>query len=328
MGVTSIDVAKAAGVSQPTVSRALRGDPSVNVQTRERILEIAKRMGYVPSERGRSLSTSSTRRVAMVVDLDNPLWPLLVRSLHDTLEANDLRLTLVAGHGDAVATEEHLLGGGVDGVIMSTVTLTSQAPRALAAREVPLVLLNRVVAGPGTDAAVADDEGGGRLAAEILIEAGHTRLGAIFGPEDTSTGRGRERGFRRGLAAAGIELPEAWVRHGPFDHAHGRRALPELADEGGPTAVFCANDVIAIGAIDAARERGLSVPGDIGIVGFDDLKEAGWRSFDLTTIAVPFDDMVTTAVGMLVERLKGHTGPGRTVVHGVTAVQRGSHLRG
>lgn len=327
MAVTSIDVARAAGVSQPTVSRALRDDPSVSAVTREHIRAVARELGYVLSERGRSLATSSTGRVAMVVDLDNPLWPLLVRRLHDTLDAHGLRLTLVAGHGDASAMEGHLLGGGVDGVIMSTVSLDSPVPEALARGDVPLVLLNRVVEGTMTDAAVADDHAGGTLAAEVLLEAGHIEIGVLFGPPDTSTGRGREEGFRAAVAAAGVPLRPEWVRHGPFHHDYGRRSIPELVGPDGPTAVFCANDIIAIGAMDTARALGVRVPDDVALIGFDDLAEAAWSSFDLTTIAVPFDEMADTAVALLLDRVRGYDGPGRPVVHNVSVVRRGSHLR-
>lgn len=329
MRVTSFDVAKAAGVSQPTVSRALRGDPSVSAATRDRIRQVAEALEYVPSERGRNLSTSSTQRVAMVVDLDNPLWPLLVRRLHDTLEAAGLHLTLDAGHGDAGAMAAQLLGGGVDGVIVSTVALDSPVPEEFARRGVPLVLLNRVTEGAQPDSSTADDRSGGALAAELLLEAGHRDIGALFGPPDTSTGRGRERGFREALDHAGVPLRADWIRHGPFDYGYGRTAIVELTAAGEhPSAVFCANDIIAIGAMDMAGDRGISVPGDLALVGFDDLDQASWSSFDLTTIAVPFDAMVDCAVELLVDRIGGYEGPGRPVVHPVTQVRRGSHLRG
>lgn len=328
MAVTSIDVAKQAGVSQPTVSRALRDDPQVSEQTRARIRRIADEMGYVPSERGRSLSTATTGRVAMVVDLDNPLWPLLVQTIHDELMRRGLRLTLVAGHGDHVSMTDQLLGGGVDGVIMSTVTTSSEMPHTLMQRDVPLVLLLRSLEGLEVDASVANDHDGARQAADVLVEAGHRHVGAIFGPGDTSTGRGREAGFRAGLADAGVELPDGWVHTGPYTHEHGREALLTLVGEDAPTAIFCANDVIALGAYDAAHGAGLRVPDDVALVGFDDLDEAAWSCFDLTTIGVPFGDMVHSAVAMLAERIDGDAGPGRTVVHDVTVVRRSSHRLG
>jgi LacI family transcriptional regulator len=329
LGSTSFDVARAAGVSQPTVSRALRDDPNVAAETRERVHRVARELGYVTSERGRSLSTRSTQRVAMVVDLDNPLWSLLVRGLHNSLARVGLRLSLVAGRGDQHALEAQLLGGGIDGVIMSTVTLASNVPKELDERGVPLVLLNRYTESRAVDASVADDYGGGELAGRVLLEAGHRRLGAVFGPEDTSTGRGRAAGFRAALDAAGITLPDAWTWTGPFDYAHGRTAVLDLFDRRDrPTALFCANDVIAIGVIDEARRLGLSIPEDLAVVGFDDLEEAAWASFDLTTVRVPFGPMLDTAVRLLVERMSGKRGKGEAVVHPVSIAERSSHLLG
>lgn len=330
MGITSFDVARSAGVSQPTVSRALRDDPSVATETRERVRRVAVELGYVPSERGRSLSTRSTGRVAMVVDLDNPLWQLLVRRLHETLAAADLRLTLVASRGDQIDLEGQLLGGGVDGVIMSTVTLDSPVPQQIQDRGLPIVLLNRFLEDTAVAASVADDRGGGALAAGLLLEAGHRDVGAVFGPTDTSTGRGRERGFRQALADANIDLHDDWTWYGPFDHAHGREAMAQLAAmDSRPTALFCANDVIALGAMDAAHHLGLRIPDDVALVGFDDLDEAGWSTFQLTTIGVPFDAMVDSAVQLLVDQIQGRddTEVG-TVVHDVVAVRRTSHLTG
>jgi LacI family transcriptional regulator len=326
--VTSFDVAKLVGVSQPTVSRALRDDPSISVATRELVKQVATELGYVPSERGRSLSTNATRRVAMVVDLGNPLWALLVSRLHEELARADYRLTLVAGSEDTPGLEEQLLGGGVDGVILSTLPLDSSLPVRIHRHGLPLVLLNRTTETFACDAATADDEAGGALAGEVLLGAGHDRLGALFGPPNTSTGAGRERGFRAALAAAGVDLAEHCVRHGPFDYSHGQRTLPQLLrGPDRPTALFCANDVIALGAFDAARRLGLSVPGDVALVGFDDLEQAAWASFELTTIAVPFGEMVRTAVEMLLRRMGGGDGPAQPVVHPVTAVLRLSHLR-
>jgi LacI family transcriptional regulator len=326
--LTSFDVARAAGVSQPTVSRALRDDPSISSATRALVHAVATELGYVPSERGRSLSTNATRRVAMVVDLDNPLWSLLVRQLHQELDAAGYRLTLVAGASETPGLEQQLLGGGVDGVILSTVPVDSSLPERIAEHELPLVLLNRTTERFAGDAAVADDVGGGELAAELLLEAGHRHIGAIFGPPDTSTGAGRERGFRQALAAAGAELPDALVRHGRFDFVSGQTCLLDMLDAPRPPrAIFCANDVVALGAYDAACRRGLSVPGDIALVGFDDLETAAWARFELSTVAVPFADMVRTAVRLLLRRIGGHGGPGEPTVHPVRIVPRRSHLR-
>lgn len=328
MGVTSRDVAREAGVSQPTVSRALRDDPKISVSTRARVAEVAKRLGYVPSELGRSLSTQATKRIAVVADLDNPLWAMLVEQLHDDLSASGYSMTLLAEHGDLPRFERQLLGGWADGVIITSARMSATVPIELARRNVPLVLVNRVARGLKVDAAVADNVQGGRAAAKILIDAGHTRVAALLGPADTSTGRGRERGFRQALAEAGLALPDARVVHGDFDYGFGREALPQLLKgRHRASAIFCANDIIAIGALNRARQLGVDVPSDIAIVGFDDLDQASWPVFDLTTIRVPFGAMVRSAVRRIMARLCGDTSRARVEIHPVTPVLRRTHQR-
>ncbi|GAA4184543.1 LacI family DNA-binding transcriptional regulator [Streptosporangium oxazolinicum] len=326
MKVTSFDVAKAAGVSQSTVSRALRGDPSIGAETVRRVAAVAAELDYVPSERARDLSTRSTRRIAMVVDLDNPLWALLVRRLYDQLAERDYRLTLVAGHGDTQNIESQVAGGGVDGVILSTVSLDSSLPALLRRRGVPAVLLHRYVEGTELDSCVADNRAGGAAAARMLLRAGHRRIGALLGPATTSTGRDREAGFRGLLAEAGVELDETLVRYGRFDFDHGRESVPALMEGAAPpTALFCANDIIALGAMNSAHELGLRVPGDLAVIGFDDLEQAAWPTVALSTVHVPFDDMLHSAVTLLGERIGGWSGAGRLVIHPVTPVERGTH---
>ena len=290
------------------------------------MLEAARALDYVPSARARALSTGATQRIAMVVDLDNPLWSLLVGRLHDELAGRGYRLTLLAGDGDPADVEEHLVGGGVDGVIVSTARIDSLLPATLRRRNVPAVLLHRYVEGSDLDAAVADDRAGGAAAAQVLLDAGHRRIGALLGPDDTSTGRDRAAGFRARLAESGVELPDAWVRSGAFDPAHGAASLAAvLGGSTVPTALFCANDVIAIGALNAAHAAGVRVPGDLALVGFDDLESAAWPIVSLTTIRVPFADMLRTAVTLLLERIGGFDGGGRRVIHPVTPVLRSTH---
>ncbi|MBU2668122.1 LacI family transcriptional regulator [Actinoplanes bogorensis] len=325
--VTSFDVARAAGVSQSTVSRALRNDPNIGSRTVKKVLEAAAALHYVPSSRARALSTGATNRVAMVIDLDNPLWPLLVGRMHDELAGHGYELGLVASHGER-DVETQLADGSVDGVIVSASRLASTLPDTLRGRGIPVVLVQRHSSDPDVDAAVADDAEGGAAAARMLLEAGHERIGALFGPADTSTGREREAGFRRVLTEAGVDLPDRWVRYGGFEMSHGFRSLAEVT--GGrtaPTALFCANDTIAIGALNAAHAAGLRVPRDVALVGFDDIETASWPLVELSTIRVPFDEMLRSAVSLLLERIGGFTGLGRRVVHPVVPVPRSTHLR-
>ncbi|MYW93510.1 LacI family transcriptional regulator [Amycolatopsis rubida] len=329
MSITSHDVARLAGVSQPTVSRALRGDHRVSEATRTRVREAADALGYVPSEAGRSLATRSTHCVGVVVtDLTNPFYPHLIGPLHDTLEQHGYRMMLFAERSEAALETERLLDRSIDGVVLTTAVVGSALPAELVRRGVPFVFLNRETGTNHADAAVVDNEAGGRLVAEELLRLGHADIALIGGPADTTTGRDRELGFRVGLSEAGVGLPRRRVRQGPFDYDTGYAGLLDLWSDGPrPTAVFCGNDVIAIGAMNAARRLGLDIPGELTVIGFDDLPMASWETFDLTTVRHDLDGMAKAAADLLVERLSG-TAPdlaSRRTVFTPALVPRGTH---
>src|SRR3954447_15385058 len=207
MSVTSHDVARLAGVSQPTVSRALRQDSQISAATRARVRAAADQLGYVPSERGRSLSTRSTRQIAMAAHLDNPLYPQLVGPLHDAFAAHGYRMVLLAERGEEIVGDDRLLDGSVDGAVLTTSQLQTPLPLQLHERAVPFVQLNRVSELVDADSVTADNAAGGRGVADLLAAGGHEDVGAILGPLETSSAGERERGFRSGLRAAGLALP-------------------------------------------------------------------------------------------------------------------------
>lgn len=307
-GVTSHDVARLAGVSQPTVSRALREDPRVSLETRERVRRAADRLNYVPSEIGRSLSTRSTKRVAMVADLGNPLYPELMGPVHAALESRGYRMLLFAEdeNGDEAAAYDRLFDRSIDGVILTTTRLGSTLPAALDRRRIPYVMLNRTMPGAEAVSCVADNVGGARQVAAQFLADGHRRIAGLLGPEPTSTARDRERGFRQTLADAGVALPERYVVRDWFTYESGYLGMKRvLAERPAPTAVFCANDHVAIGAINAAAELKVSVPNDVAVIGFDDLPVSRWPIFNLTTVRVPFEAMSEAVVELLVHRMSG-----------------------
>ena len=328
MTITSHDVARLAGVSQATVSRALRDDHRVSEATRERVHQAAAALGYVPSEAGRSLSTRSTHRVGVVVtDLTNPFYPHLIGPLHDELERHGYRMMLFTERSETALDLERLLDRSIDGVVLTTAVLDSALPAELARRELPFVFLNRETGNDKADAAVVDNEAGGRLVAEEIVRLGHRDVGLIGGPSDTTTGRDREFGFRIGLSEAGVGLPQHSVRRGPFDYDTGYRGLLDLmSGDARPTAVFCGNDVIAIGAMNAALHLGIRVPEDVTLIGFDDLPMASWEAFNLTTVRHDLDGMATAAAELLVSRLKdGAERAPRRVTFAPKMILRGTH---
>lgn len=318
MVVTSVDVARLAGVSQPTVSRALRGDPRVSAATRAKVENAVTALGYVPSEAGRSLVTRRTKRIGVVVsDLTNPFYPHLLDPLNRALDRHGFRMIMLTESSGSEVTVDQLVDGSVDGAVLLTSKAGSTLAGELARRQLPFVFLNRESGQGVGDSAVVDDELGGRIAARHLTELGHRRIAGIFGPSDTSTGRGRELGFRLALAEVGVALSGEYARHGDFDFDSGHRAMLELmALESPPTAVFCGNDVVAVGALNAAHAASIDVPANVSVVGFDDIPMAGWEVFRLTTIGHDLDRMATSAVELLIAHIKnkkGHT-IGRTVV--------------
>lgn len=306
MAVTSHDVARLAGVSQATVSRALRDDNRVSAATREKVAEAARALGYVRSEVGRSLSTRSTHQIAMVADLDNALYPRLVAPVHDALMDLGYRMVVFAERGDEMSAYERLLDGSVDGAILTTSELHSSLPHMLHAKGFPFVQMNRVSALIDADSVTADNGGGGAAVGHLLHECGHRRIGAILGPEQASSSRDREAGFRGALDEAGLELPPRRVSRGRFAYEDGSAGFRRIMTQAEPpTAVFCVTDMLAVGALNEARQMGLEVPGDVDIVGFDDLDVASWPCFQLTTVHVDFAQMARLAAQRIVARLSG-----------------------
>jgi LacI family transcriptional regulator, galactose operon repressor len=313
-GVTSHDVARLAGLSQSTVSRALRDDPRVAAATRERVHAAAATLGYVPNALARNLVLRRTRTIGMLVtDIANAHYPNLIAPLHDELAGLNYRMVLFTERLEGNGDQEHLeplIDRAIDGAVLTTTTLDSAIPRELTRQGLPFVLLAREVDGVAVDAAVVDNALGGSLVAAEVVRAGHRRIAAIFGPANTSTGRDRERGFRAGLAAAGVELHDEALRRGAYAVEIGFTAMQELMglDER-PTVVACFSDLVAIGAMNAARTLGLDVPGDVSITGWDDLPVAAWEICQLTTVRQSMNEMARTAARLLVDRIEGRTGP-------------------
>lgn len=322
---TSHDVARLAGVSQPTVSRALRDDPSVSAETRRMVREAADQLGYILSARGRSLSTRTTGQIGIVVsDLGNPFYLQVLDTVHAALSRVDRRMLVLTHDGDDQALLGRLLDGSLDGAILTTTVLASAVPAALARRSLPFALLNRTTDDAPGDTCVVDNVAGARLAGEALVGLGHTRIGALFGPRTTSTGRDREAGLRAVLDEAGVALPIELVRSGPFDFASGVAGVRELLPAR-PTAIFCANDVVALGAFNALRAAGVRVPDDLTLIGFDDIAMAAWEVFQLTTVRQDIERMVQTAADLVLRRVAGRSGPPEHVVLEPTLVERATH---
>ena len=326
MVVTSHDVARRAGVSQPTVSKALRDQRGVSAATRQRVREAARELGYVPSQRGRALATRRTRRIGVVAsELANPFYPALIGPIHDTLSEAGYHTILLTDDASEVDLEP-ILDGSLDGAVLTTCTLDSTIPAELAGRGIPFCLVNRETRATPGDVCVPDNVAGASQVADLLADLGHQRIGVISGPANTSTGSGRLAAFRDQLARRGTALHPERVIESEFSIEAGRRGLERLlraADP--PTAVFCANDVIAVGALNHARAAGIRVPEELSVVGFDDIALSGWELTGLTTVRVEHEVLARSGVDQLLSRIEDADLPIRRTVVPAELVLRGSH---
>lgn len=329
MAITSKDVAREAGVSQPTVSRALSGDTRVAKRTHTLVVEAAQRLGYFPNAAARTLITNRASTVGVVVgDVSNLFFAEQLNALYYGLFDSGYRVVPFQESSDHKEVGEDvvplLLGNALDGVIFTTGRLTSTIPKMLIDKGTPVVLLNRYIEGADVDRVIADNLDGGRLAARHLVELGHRRIGLITGPKNTSTTRDRAQGFGSSLQEFGLRNPKELRRAGLYSYESGYRLCLELLKgEHPPTAIFCANDVIALGALNAAAAVGVEVPEELSLIGFDDLSVSGWEKIGLSTIHQPIVGMAETASRMLVERIElTYNGPPRSEVVPTHLVER------
>lgn len=304
--VSSKDVARLSGVSQPTVSRALRDDPRLTDATKEKVRRAAEQLGYSPNAFGRALATGRSTRVGLLVtDLDNHFFIHVIAAIHDELATLGHELILLTEAAGSERIESRVASLGLGGVILATTTTTSHLPVRLADRSIPFVYFNRVSQLVGADSVHVDPAPAMEEIATALAELGHRQVGAVLGPSTTSTGLAREEALRRSLASHGLALEDARTRRGDFSTQCGQDLAGELLDAGSrPTVIVCGNDDVALGALNAAADRGLRVPEDVSVVGFDDLPIAGWPIVQLATAHYDLDAMARAAARAMVRRME------------------------
>jgi LacI family repressor for deo operon, udp, cdd, tsx, nupC, and nupG len=306
MRVSIKDIAKAAQVSHSTVSRALSDSPLVKAETKTRIQQLAQEMGYSPDAIARSLVTQQTRTVGVVVTtITDPFVAEVVQGVEDTAQENDYSIILASSASEPereLAAVEMLRAKRVDALIVTSSRVGALYLEHLERIGVPVVLVNNhnKQSGRYTFSVSVDNQHGGYLATSHLIERGHRRIGYISGPAGHSDSAERQAGCHQALDEAGIPLDPSLVIPGNGRLDGGERALSTLVDLAErPAAVFCYNDMTAIGMISAARQVGLSIPDDLAVVGFDDIPMAARFCPPLTTIAQPQHDMGRRAMDMV-----------------------------
>jgi len=315
------DIARQAEVSHSTVSRALSDSPLVNARTKARIQRLASEMGYSPDAQARSLVRGRTLTIGVVVTtIADPFVAEVVQGIEST--AQDLGYSVILTSSSyeperEIAAVEMLRSKRVDGVIVTSSRVGAVYLDHLERIGVPIVLINnlREDTGPYTYSITVDNQHGGCQATRHLIEGGHRRIAYVTGRGNYSSDAGRQEGYCQALAGAGITFDPALVLPGNGRSDGGERALLALMGlQDRPTAVFCYNDMTAIGLIQAARRAGLCLPQELAIVGFDDIPFASFVCPSLTTVAQPKFEMGKKAVEMVLE-LVDPSGNGEPTSH-------------
>jgi DNA-binding LacI/PurR family transcriptional regulator len=303
------DVAARAGVSKSLVSLALQGSPKVSEASRVAILAAARELGYRPNRTASSLVQQRTQTIGVhILDLHNPVFAEILDGVQEGVRSHDYSTLLVTGNADPTTERTEiarLLESRVEGLILIAHRLPDDVLAGIA-REVPTVVVTWRTDGiGGLDSVAGDDVAGVQLAVDHLVALGHTRIAHVSGG-DNRIARARRAGYVRAMADQGLD---SLVVDGAFTE-EGGYAGAESAVEGGATALVVGNDLAAIGALAALRDRGLRVPDDISVVGYDGMRLL--ESLDLTTVAQPLADMGRLAADLLMERIAD---PGRASVH-------------
>lgn len=304
--VTSNDVARLAGVSQSTVSRTFGSGAPVSPESREKVLTAGRKLGYKPNVIARSLITQRTNIIGIVMaDFTNPFYPNVLEKFIQKLQDIGRRVLLfnASPDEDIDGMLPLVLQYQVDAVIITSATLSSEMADECVRLGTPVILFNRYVPGANASAVSCDNVAGGRLAADLLLDAGYKRLAYIAGKEHTSTNVDRERGFSDRMREWG---QMEWLREaGAYTYASGYEAASLLLErDDPPEAIFVANDIMALGALDRARELGITVPEELAVIGFDDIPAASWPAYSLTTIRQPVNRMIDATLELLLERIE------------------------
>jgi DNA-binding LacI/PurR family transcriptional regulator len=304
--ITSDDVAKLAKVSQSAVSRTFTPGASVSEKTRSKVLAAAKKLSYRPNAIARTLVTQQSRVIGVVVaHLDNPLYLDVLESLSKRLQREGLHVLLfMADAEDADQILQEILQYQVQGILMASVTLSSGLAEECADLGIPVVLFNRIVPGTHASTVSSDNFGGGQRIGRFLLRGGHEKIAYIAGQEESSTNRDREGGFLSALQDAKFDC---WQREvGNYDFEEAADATRRLMSGSEvPDAIFVASDAMAISVIDTLRnEYDMQLPDDISVVGYDNIPQAAWAAYSLTTVEQQFTAMIRIAVQTLLRQIQ------------------------
>ncbi|MBX7236848.1 MAG: LacI family transcriptional regulator [Caldilineales bacterium] len=306
MPSTVYTVAERAGVSVATVSRVLNNSPKVREKTKARVLKVMEELNYQPNASARGLALNRTEVIALIFpDISGPFYTEVIRGVESEADKNNYNVLIYGTHGKIERGRFlRLLPTKVDGLILMARSVEDKYVFDLHSRKIAFVLLSRQIDGLEADCIMTNNIEGAFAAVEHLLGHGHRRIGFISGPVDSPDSKARFEGYRQALQSHGLPFLPQVVERGDFLQAGGYQAMNRLLDQTDtPSAVFAANDEMALGAIDAVQARGLNIPGDIAIIGFDDIGMASFARPPLTTIRQPMRDLGKLAVRQLLRRI-------------------------
>jgi len=306
--VTIKDIAREVGVSPSTVSRALSDSPLISEKTKQNVRKVAQRLGYERNELARGLVKGSSGAVGLVVaDITNPFFSDIAQGVGEVAHRFGYGVMLCDTAGKANRESDYirlLRRKRVDGLILTSATINDPCLKDLAKTRTPFILVSRLCRSVDAPYVVVDDRAGARLAVEHLINLGHQHIGFIGGPADVQSSRDRMVAYREALQEHGLAEKEKWMGFSDFTQTAGRKAgqqmlsLPER-----PSAIFAANDMIALGVLEVAEEMGFLIPDDLSLVGYNDISYASLPRIQLTTVAQPTFEMGKIATKWLLSVL-------------------------
>jgi DNA-binding LacI/PurR family transcriptional regulator len=327
------EVALLAGVSRATVSRVINDSPRVSPEARKAVEAAVEQLRYVPNRMARSLVTRRTDTIAIVLSEPNtrafsdPFFAAIVRGVSATLADTDQNLVLLTARG---TREQEKIGryvrqGHVDGVVLMSLHSDDLLPDLLTEAGIPVVFSGRPLDGRPVAYVDADNVGGAEQGTAFLAREGRHRIATVTGPGDMIAGIDRAAGYRAALQKAGLPLSPELIAAGDFTEAGGARAMAELLERAPDLdAVFCASDLMAVGAERVLREAGRGIPDDVAVVGFDDAPVAATSDPPLTTVAQPLEEMSRLMTELLLEQIRGAEGEPRVEICPTQLVRRAS----
>ena len=309
---TIYEVSKLAGVSLATVSRVINDSGKVTPKTREKVLAAIAELGYRPNSMAQSLASKRSNSVGILIpELHGPFFGVMLSSVEKELRDAGKRVIITAGHSDENKEKdciEFLLGSSCDALILHVYSVPHDYLVELNNGPVPIVVLNNYVPELADNCIFLDNEHGGYIATKALLERGHTDLAYVSGPHWKSDSFKRLAGHKRAMQEFGLEVNEKLIIEGDFEEASGRAAMKQLLSLGiSFTGIVCANDEMAAGAIDIARKQGISVPGDISVIGYDNVYFTNYLNPKLSSIGCRINEMGQMAARCVLKNAYGQT---------------------